>query len=114
MAKLWAEVWLKLPEIWTWPPKDVKVDWLGSVSGADWTTPSSSIVMISWKYCWASESHSLAPAEVRVMLTTQAPVWLSWATADFTMWPVSLAGPARYRTVPLGPFAIPGRSTVAL
>ena len=51
--------------------------------------------MISWKYSLARLSQAVAPDLVSEMLTTQPWVGVSWAIADFTMWPVSLAGPAR-------------------
>ena len=70
MARFWAEVWVKLPEISTWPSKDDHVVCEGWVIGADWTTPSSSMPMISWKYFWVMASQPAEPASVSVMLTT--------------------------------------------
>ncbi len=67
----------------------------GRVSGADWTTPSSSMPMISWKYFVAILSHWAEPAEVNDMFTTHLPICVCSAMAFFTMCPVSVAGPSR-------------------
>src|SRR5664280_1426047 len=105
----WSSV--KLPEIWTLPLNEVKLDWPGRVIGAEMTWPSRSMPMMAWN-CWlVSVSHCLAPSDVRLRLTDQTPVF-NWAFADFTAVPVIPAGPRTYRAV--NPLAlVPGSSTVA-
>src|SRR5580698_2429484 len=74
MASDWADAWVKLPEICTEPSKDDHTSALGWVIGADCTTPSSSMPMISWKYFWVMVSQPVDPALVSAMLTTHWPV----------------------------------------
>ena len=107
-ALAWSSV--KLPEICTVPPNDVNDDWVGWVMGAEMTWPSRSMPMMAWNCCWASVSHWLAPAEVRLRLTDHCPL-LSCADADLIWAPVRPAGPRTYRSVP-DPGS-PGRSTVS-
>ena len=45
-----------------WPSKEVKLVCVGWISGADCTTPSSSIPSSRWKFSSATLSHSSDPA----------------------------------------------------
>ena len=69
MARFWASAWVKDPEICTWPLNDDHASWVGWVIGADWTTPSSSMPMISWKYRLVMASQPWEPEPVNVMST---------------------------------------------
>ncbi len=64
-ARFFAWVSLRFPEISPLPWKEVKLCWLGWMSGADWTTPSSSTASIWWKLFSATVSHSEEPELVR-------------------------------------------------
>jgi len=84
---------LKLPEIWTWPPKLVGVAADGWVIGALITLPSRSMAMMAWNCCWARVSQAWLPVELSDMLTTHCPFWRA-AVADPTPVPERPAGPS--------------------
>ena len=111
VARVLAWFSVKLPEIWTALPKDVKLCWPGRVMGAEMTCPSRSMPMMAWNCFWARVFHSLAPSPVRLRLTVHWPLFWSWALADLTAVPVMPAGPSTYRCGPAA--VVPGRSTVA-
>ena len=93
MASVLAWSSVKLPEICTWPLNDEKEDCVGWVIGAETTCPSRSIPMMAWNCSWASASHCLAPWLVSTMLTAHWPL-TSWAVAERTAVPVTVAGPS--------------------
>ena len=53
---------VRLPEISPLPSKEEKVDWVGWMMGAEYTSPSSSIPRNWWKFSCATLSHSAEPA----------------------------------------------------
>ena len=66
-ARFWASDCVRPvlppPEISPWPSKDVKLDWVGWMMGAEYTSPSSSIPSSWWKFSSATLSHRAEPAE---------------------------------------------------
>jgi hypothetical protein len=76
---------VKFPEIWTEPSNAVKEAAAGSTSGADCTTPSSSMPITSWKYFSAMAFQPVVPWAVSLIPTTHWPSAVLFATAFFTM-----------------------------